>query len=287
MQLTALPYHSDASHYFEAIRTQAWPLLLDSNQPASHFGRYDIMMANPQALIKVSHGQCEINTGNGFAASTSDAFTLIAEQIASFKDINAEDLEQDLPFYGGAAGLFGYDYGRELEQMPVKAIQDVDLADLWVGIYSWAVVSDHESQQSWFVSHLDEQHNQALLQSLTSAPVINEQEQSFNLLAEFSANMTAEEYAQKFARVNDYIHAGDCYQVCLAQRFQSQYKGHPWQAYKQLRERAPTPFSAYMETDAGCVLSLSPERFLQVKDLRVETKPIKVHVHVAQRPNKT
>lgn len=275
MQLTALPYHSDASHYFEAIRNLAWPLLLDSNQPASHFGRYDIMMANPQALIKVSHGQCEMNTGNGFVVSTRDAFTLIAEQLATFQAIDAEQLEQDLPFYGGAAGLFGYDYGRELEAMPVKAIQDIELADLWVGIYPWALISDHESQQSWFVSHLDEQDNQELLERLTSTSAPSKQAQDFSLLAEFSANMTAEEYAEKFARVNDYIHAGDCYQVCLAQRFQSQYKGHPWQAYKQLRQRAPTPFSAYMETDAGSVLSLSPERFLQVKDLRVETKPIK------------
>ena len=261
MQLTALPYHSDASHYFETIRDLAWPLLLDSNQTANHFGRYDIMMATPQALIKVSHGQCEINTGKGFVAANNDAFTLIAEQLATFQEVNAGDLEQDLPFYGGAAGLFGYDYGRELEQMPVKAIQDVDLADLWIGIYPWAVVSDHESQQSWFVSHLGHQENKPLIQRLMTEPKDNEQD--FSLLAEFSANMTAEEYAEKFARVNDYIHAGDCYQVCLAQRFQSQYQGHPWQAYKQLRHRAPTPFSAYMETDAGSVLSLSPERFLQ------------------------
>ncbi|HCH25158.1 MAG TPA: aminodeoxychorismate synthase component I [Oceanospirillaceae bacterium] len=275
MQLTALRYHSDASHYFEAIRNLAWPLLLDSNQPASHFGRYDIMMANPSALIKVSNGQCEINTGNGFASTSSDAFTLIAEQLATFKDIAAADLEYDLPFYGGAAGLFGYDYGRELEQMPAKAIQDINLADLWIGVYPWAIINDHESQQSWFVSHLPAQNNKPLLQSLVAKYSATEQQTDFALLTEFSANMTAQEYAQKFARVNDYIHAGDCYQVCLAQRFQSQYKGHPWHAYKQLRQRAPTPFSAYMETDQGAVLSLSPERFLQVKDLRVETKPIK------------
>jgi len=275
VQLTALRYHSDASHYFEAIRNLAWPLLLDSNQPASHFGRYDIMMANPSALIKVSNGQCEINTGNGFASTSSDAFTLIAEQLATFKDIAAADLEYDLPFYGGAAGLFGYDYGRELEQMPAKAIQDINLADLWIGVYPWAIINDHESQQSWFVSHLPAQNNKPLLQSLVAKYSATEQQTDFALLTEFSANMTAQEYAQKFARVNDYIHAGDCYQVCLAQRFQSQYKGHPWHAYKQLRQRAPTPFSAYMETDQGAVLSLSPERFLQVKDLRVETKPIK------------
>jgi para-aminobenzoate synthetase component 1 len=46
-------------------------------------------------------------------------------------------------------------------------------------------------------------------------------------------------------------------------------------AYKQLRQVSPTPFSAYMETPEGALLSLSPERFLQVDHCKVQTKPIK------------
>ncbi|MCP4789029.1 MAG: aminodeoxychorismate synthase component I [Gammaproteobacteria bacterium] len=273
VQITALPYYTDASHYFEAIRCLTWPLLLDSNQPASHFGRYDIMMANPQAVIKVGKGQCQLDTGQGFTACSKNAFDVIAEQLANFETIN--EGEEQLPFYGGAAGLFGYDYGRELEHLPSVAIEDIALADLWVGIYPWAVISDHETQQSWFVSHLPEHYNDKLLARLLATDSQVVEDQNFSLLRKFTSNMTAREYAQKFARVIDYIYAGDCYQVCLAQRFQSQYQGHPWHAYKNLRKRAPTPFSAYMETDAGVVLSLSPERFLEVKNLRVETKPIK------------
>ncbi|MDP6189188.1 MAG: aminodeoxychorismate synthase component I [Gammaproteobacteria bacterium] len=271
MQLTALPYNSDASHYFERIRHLKWPLLLDSNRPASHFGRYDMMMANPTALIKVSDGNCQLDSGQGFATCPTDAFTTIAEQLQTFTCPEKDTPE--LPFYGGAAGLFGYDFGRELETIPAKNARDIALADLWVGIYPWSVISDHELQQCWFVSQLGAAENQKLLAHLL-APVKPENT-SFVLLKNFSSNMSAAQYAEKFNQVVEYIYAGDCYQVCLAQRFQSRYKGHPWLAYQTLRKCAPTPFSAYLETDAGSVLSLSPERFLEVKNLRVETKPIK------------
>ena len=58
MHIISLPYIRDASHYFERIRHLQWPLLLDSNQRAGDFGRYDLMMANPKALIKVTDGNC-------------------------------------------------------------------------------------------------------------------------------------------------------------------------------------------------------------------------------------
>lgn len=73
--------------------------------------------------------------------------------------------------------------------------------------------------------------------------------------------MTKKQYADKFDRVIDYIHAGDCYQVCLAQRFEAPYNGNPWQAYKQLRMASPTPFSAYMETQEGALLPISRTLF--------------------------
>ena len=271
MQIISLPYIRDASHYFERIRHLQWPLLLDSNQRAGDFGRYDLMMANPKALIKVTDGNCYLDTGHGFKDCAQDAFSLIAEQLQDFNGPDSNTPE--LPFYGGVAGLFGYDFGRTLETMPNIATQDIDLPDLWVGIYPWAVICDHKHQACWLVSQLDDVESKKVLEQLQTSVKTNDA--SFTLLNGFSSNMTAQEYEQKFQQVIDYIYAGDCYQVCLAQRFESRYKGHPWQAFKALRTCAPTPFSAYLETDSGSVLSLSPERFLQVKDLVVETRPIK------------
>jgi len=72
-----------------------------------------------------------------------------------------------------------------------------------------------------------------------------------------------------------YIAEGDCYQVNLAQRFSAKAHGDGWVAYQKLREISPAPFMAYMNFGDLQVLSGSPERFLQLTDKHVETRPIK------------
>src|SRR5690606_12097165 len=73
----------------------------------------------------------------------------------------------------------------------------------------------------------------------------------------------------------DYIHAGDCYQVNLAQCFSATCSGDSWQAFQRLQRHANAPFSAYLEHGANAVLSFSPERFIRVENREVLTQPIK------------
>src|SRR5690606_24900590 len=84
-----------------------------------------------------------------------------------------------------------------------------------------------------------------------------------------------QQYLQSFERIQHYIRAGDCYQVNLAQRFSAACQGDPLSAYQRLRQACPTPFAAYLEAPDYSLLSLSPERFLKVRDGQVETRPIK------------
>ncbi|NEX16397.1 MAG: aminodeoxychorismate synthase, component I [Halochromatium sp.] len=89
------------------------------------------------------------------------------------------------------------------------------------------------------------------------------------------SNLSPADYAAAFARIKGYIRAGDCYQINLAQRFAARATGDPWSAYCRLRQLNPAPFSAYLQTPFGQILSSSPERFLALREGRVETRPIK------------
>jgi len=89
------------------------------------------------------------------------------------------------------------------------------------------------------------------------------------------SNLSRAAYANAFKRVQAYIRAGDCYQVNLAQRFTATAAGDPWAAYCRLRTLNPAPFSAYLKTPFGEVLSSSPERFLSLRHGQVKTQPIK------------
>ena len=120
-----------------------------------------------------------------------------------------------LPFQGGALGLFGYDLGRRFENLPSHAKADIDLPDMAVGIYDWALIVDHHQQSVTLLSYQD---CDARLAWLTRHPPATAR--PFRLTSAWQANMTRAQYGEKFRQVQAWLHSGDCYQVNLAQRFQ-------------------------------------------------------------------
>jgi para-aminobenzoate synthetase component 1 len=90
-----------------------------------------------------------------------------------------------------------------------------------------------------------------------------------------SSNFTRHSYECAYAQVQSYLQAGDCYQINLAQRFSAKATGDAFSAYLQLRQLSPAPYSAFLNLPDVQILCASPERFLNVQNGTVETKPIK------------
>ncbi|HSC14726.1 MAG TPA: aminodeoxychorismate synthase component I, partial [Gammaproteobacteria bacterium] len=97
----------------------------------------------------------------------------------------------------------------------------------------------------------------------------------FRVRSRPAPNLDRDAYAAAFHAVQEHIRRGDCYQVNLTQRFEAEAEGDAWHAYVRLREINPAPFAAYLDLPDGKVVCSSPERFLRLRDGRVETKPIK------------
>ncbi len=147
-----------------------------------------------------------------------------------------------------------------------------------VGIYDWAVVVDHLDKRSWLVAQgrcVDTHARWRELVARFSAPPVERARVPFRITAPLASSLTRDAYAAAFTRVLEYIRAGDCYQINLAQRFAAPATGDPWLAYQALRVINPAPYAAYLNTPHGQVLSASPERFLRLARRQVETKPIK------------
>jgi para-aminobenzoate synthetase component 1 len=89
------------------------------------------------------------------------------------------------------------------------------------------------------------------------------------------SSFSAAGYRHAVGQVIDFIHAGDVFQVNLSQRLLHPAESSPVELYCRLRERNPAPFAAYFNGGPWQVASASPERFLQARDGRVETRPIK------------
>ena len=272
--LRPIPYLTDSAHWYAALRHLPMPVWLDSGRPHSAYGRYDIISAAPHCWLETTGTTTRISRADGhISESSEDPFALLQAHLPQSVDPMPE-----LPFCGGALGYFGYDLGRRLEKLPEQAVRDIELPDLWVGIYLWAIVQDHEQQRAWLVSlpEANDLHQiEQIIQFHDLKQNLKSEKFSFKI-NKFQNELNANKYASAISRIQDYIRAGDCYQVNFAQRFSAGYAGDPLTAYLALRSALPSPFSGFMELPSGAILSLSPERFIRVDaDGHAESQPIK------------
>ncbi|APS55793.1 hypothetical protein AVI52_00030 [Piscirickettsia salmonis] len=179
--------------------------------------------------------------------------------------------------------------GRILETLPEHAEHDLDLPDLAVGLYDWAIIIDHQNQSAYWVSPLQQKANSLdIYQQLSKSPIhdtttndniktaIPGHFTDFKLTRQFNSNLSFNDYKERFNKIQDYIHAGDCYQVNLTQRFVAPFTGHPLHAYLQLRQHNPAPFACYMDIGDNQILSCSPERFLKITTTLSKPSQLKV-----------
>ncbi len=271
--ITELPYRADSAELFAQLTDLPWPVFLDSARPYCDQGRYDILAADPYLTLTTRGAETLITGDERHGSSTTDPLQLLQ----SYLDEVAQ-APGDMPFAGGALGYLAYDLGRRFETLPELAVDDVGLPDMAVGLYDWCVLVDHQQRRSCL---LHQPHRRrpdydlaaihARLQGRRDPP----SRDPFRVVADICPSMQRQDYARAFARIQRYITEGDCYQVNLTQRFSAAVQGDPWLAYARLRQLNPAPFSAFMQTPDGAVLSSSPERFLLLSGDRVETRPIK------------
>ena len=272
MLRTELPYRADSAALFETVADLPWAVFLDSGGHHLTQSRYDIIAAEPHTTL-VTRGKLTEIRSDAIELSREDPLVLL-RQYLEFDPAAA----CDLPFTGGALGYFSYDLGRRFERLPAFAEDAEKMPEMAVGIYDWAVVVDHLDKRSWLVAQgrrADTKARWTELVARFSAAPVERARVPFRITAPLASNLARERYATAFRRVLDYIHAGDCYQINLAQRFAAPAAGDPWLAYQALRVINPAPYAAYLNTPHGQILSASPARFLKLERGSVETKPIK------------
>src|SRR5262245_11726984 len=176
------------------------------------------------------------------------------------------------PFQGGAAGLWGYGIGRQLERIPAFRLDEFDLSDLAVGFYDWVISFDHEHNRAWLVSSgfpgqdHDKRHDRAVgrinqVKSWLARPIpgrtspwqemygVVEPALAYPLpnFPHVTSTFDRPAYEAAVRRVVEYIRAGDCFQVNLAQRLLAPLTISPLELYGRLRERNPAPFAGYFD----------------------------------------
>ena len=275
--------HEPFNTLFEQVASLPYSLLLDTSGSLKSDGRYNIMAFSPVSVIEAKGDEVtlvDVSTSMR-EALLQRPFEAVEQHLHSQLNnvvINADaDFDTShLPFIVGVAGMAGYDTGRFYEALPSVAKDDYATPDFTVGLYLRSLIEDTQTGHIYYCSV-----DNAPLTSFFAAPDSSKKVATdtappdFKLTTPFTSNLSKHEYKKSLATIGGYLRAGDCYQVNMAQRFTASYEGNIWQAYCELRNQNQAPFSAYFNLPDGCIASISPERFLRVKDGIVETKPIK------------
>lgn len=196
----------------------------------------------------------------------------MAQQLASASDNTSRALQPG--WYGG----FAYHYNSGSLGITKPLQQEADWPAAVFGFATWVITLDFIQQQvclkildpntltsSDFIA---QRWQQALCQQL-ELPLLQVQP--------WQARTSKPEYLKALTQVQDYIDAGDCYQVNYTQCFTSHYQGEPLAGFLSLKSRSPSPYAAYWSCPWGVVASHSPELFLAftAAPFQVITKPIK------------
>ncbi len=280
----------DAGEIFLALADLPHVVFFDSARRDPQLGRYSFIAADPFDFFT-----CRDAEGN--------ALSEIATRLAPFVGERVPGLPS---FQGGAAGVLSYELGRQLEDLPAPAFDEFAAPCAAVGFYDVVVACDHRANQVWLISQgfpeLEPaaRHRRAAdrlrafrerLKSLKPVPAsrrtcARSTEAALNkasLAPHYSlphsreglSNFSRDGYLRAVERVLAYIHAGDVFQVNLAQRLLHPATDDTVSLYLRLRERNPATFAGYFDMGPMQVASASPERFLQVEEGRVEARPIK------------
>ncbi|AMA65086.1 Aminodeoxychorismate synthase component 1 [Candidatus Arsenophonus lipoptenae] len=264
-----LPYSiNTALDYFSAMVNQPWAMLLHSGNANHHYNRFDIIVADPITTLETRYNITKINSQGKIIKLTLDPFDILKNEIQHLNIMIVSD--PDLPFQGGALGLWSYDLVRRIEALPEISKTELNFPDMAIGIYLWALIVDHHKK---IVTLLSYQNIEKRLFWLKNQVKISTKE--FQICEKWQSNMSKLEYYDKFNKIHQYLRNGDCYQINLAQRFKAKYKGDEWNAFIKLNQNNQAPFSAFIRLENNCIISLSPERFLSLHDNLIQTRPIK------------
>jgi para-aminobenzoate synthetase component I len=247
-------------------------LFFDSAGGPTRLTRHSYVMAEPSTWLEARGPNVLLNGER----QQGDPFEILARELASNRRTAVPELP---PFQGGVAGLFGYDLCHWLERLPYHSRDELQCPDMAIGFYDQIIAWDHMQGRAWWISWRRgaSRFHDCLLAALRREPEIVTTHHSPHITHHsFASNFDHGAYIAAVQRAIEYIYAGDCFQVNLAQQLRAPAVSSPLQLYERLRQCNPAPFAAYFDLGDYQILSASPERFVQLSaGGEIVTRPIK------------
>ena len=255
---------------------QSPAFLLESAEQGQRVGRWSFIGVRPREVIRWSLGDA------------GDPYAIAADAVARVSQAQLPDLP---PFAGGAVGFvgyFGYDLVRTVETTLGAPNPDtLGLPDMALMLSDVLVVFDHLKHTLSVIAHVETDGDVersyadavatiAKVRGLLAGPVpMPDQARPPRPVPTFAPNMERADFEGMVARIVEYCHAGDTFQVVPSQRWTGAIDGiDPFSIYRGLRVVNPSPYMYFLDFLDFQIAGASPEPLLTVTGRHVSTRPI-------------
>ena len=274
---------------FHKIDTGDHSFLFESVEKGNKFARYSFLGASPHLIFQARGKNITLREGAEQRAYTveHDPLRELEHLMAGYRPVPVDHLPL---FYGGAVGYLGFEAVTEFEPtVPRAKKDDLNVPDAYFFVTDTLLIFDHLERRIKIVANAhvsDPTHADAAYDAAVAK--IEELEARLaravpgRLLPVFAhveplepaINMTRDQYVKMTEAMQEYIRAGDIFQVVPSQRFEVPFDHPPIDLYRALRLINPSPYMFILKLGNMALVGSSPELHVRCEEGKVQIRPI-------------
>lgn len=279
----------------------SYAFLLESVEGGERIARYSFLGAEPEMIVRGRGSNTFVDR-----EGKTETYPIVATDWVReyFRERVLAQRSGLAPFCGGAVGYIGYDAASWFDS-GVEPVSNANPSDgetqalntpsdaVWM-FYRNVIAFDRARQRMEIVSIVlteEAEGSHARLRELYNQAVRRTEEVEAKLLKgiapqdaatkpakdgrkEPKSNWTRKGFEAGVERIQEYIAAGDCYQVVLSQQFSTKFTGEPLRIYRALRSINPSPYMFFLRLGEELIIGASPEMLVRCHGQRLDYRAI-------------
>ena len=254
---------------YNMFKDEVDTILLDSSKEDKNLSKFSFIGINPFMTFDARGNNSFIDN----VEVSGEPFDVLEKLIEEYKI--PQEIYSNIPFISGAIGYISYDVCRILEDIPDTSLDDFNISDIKFIFYNNIIIFDLHNNKQYITSLKGSEEEIDLIMDKIKNSIKIEENKVEGIKKEFVSNFNKIDYKSAITKLKNYIISGDVYIANMTQRFYTESTEDSFEIYKKLRSINKAPFSAYMNFNDFQIISSSPERFLEVNNRKVVTRPIK------------
>ena len=274
---------------FAKIDAGEHSFLFESVEKGGKFARYSFLGASPYLTFTSKGQKATVREGSEIheITMTGDPLHELERLMARYQPVAVEGLPL---FYGGAVGYLSFEAVTLFERsVPRARTDDLAVPDACFFVTDTLLIFDHLERRIKIVANAhitdsmspDRAYDEAvakieLIEARLERPVRSRLLPIFSEIVplEPAINMTRDQYVTMTEAMQEYIRAGDIFQVVPSQRFEVPFDGSAIDLYRALRLVNPSPYMFCLKLGDMALVGSSPELHVRCEAGRVQIRPI-------------